>query len=262
MLRLVNRIPPIARRLDSHYRRSPAQRRVRTRDGFLMNLDTADFIQRTIYLTGDWDVAVGDVLRDRLKPGMTFVDAGANVGFFSMLAAKLVGQSGRVVAFEPNPSVFAQVQANAELNGFSWIKPHRAGLFDKDGVGEIFIPEANCGGATLRPGGINGMAIPLVRMDDVVKGKVDLLKIDIEGAEVAALGGAREILSGPDAPAVVCEVSEYSLRQMGSSHYELYDLMSGHGYTPKIISRIGRSNLVKEAVFLQYDVLFTKGSAT
>lgn len=256
--RLACRVPQIASRLEARYHRNPVQVTSRTRDGFLMNLNTADFIQRTIYLTGDWDDSVSEILRDRLKPGMTFVDAGVNVGFFSMLAAQLVGQNGRVIAFEPNPAVFAQLQANADLNGFSWIDAHRQGLFDKDGSGEIFIPDANCGAATMRPGGANGVTIPLVRMDDVVKGKVDLLKIDIEGSEVAALRGATSLLSRPDAPAVICEVSEYSLRQMGNSHYELYDMMAKHCYIPTIISPIRRSNLIKDAVFFQYDVLFTK----
>ncbi len=258
MRTLLSKVSRLAGYKEAYYKDSPVRRTARTKDGALMNLDTSDFIQRTIFLTGDWDSAVGDVLRKRLKPGMTFVDAGANVGFFSLLAAKLVGPQGKVISFEPNPSAFDALRANVALNGFTWIDPHRKGLFDHDGMGEIFIPEANCGAATMRPGGQNGVTVPLVRMDEVVSEKVDLLKIDIEGAEVAALRGANGLLSRPDAPTVICEVSEYSLRAMSSSHYELYDLMSSHGYIPQVISHIGRSNLSKDKVFFQYDVLFTK----
>jgi hypothetical protein len=107
----------------------------------------------------------------------------------------------------------------------------------------------------MRPGK-DGITIPLVRMDDVVKQKVDLLKIDVEGAEVAALRGAENVLS--NCSAVICEVSEYSLRAMGSSHYELYELMARHNFMPEVISPVGRSNLVKDQVFFQYDVLFVK----
>lgn len=256
MIRLLNKIPGLSHRLASRLEARPIRTTVRSADRFLINVDTADFIQRTIYLTGDWDETVSEVLRARLKPGGTFIDAGANVGFFSLLAAKLVGPSGRVISFEPNPAVFAQLQSNAALNGFAWIDAHQKGLFDREGNGTMFVPDTNCGAGTMRPGGDNGVAISLVRMDDIVKGEIDLLKIDVEGAEVAALRGAQRVLSG--CPAVVCEISEYSLRAMGSSHYELYDLMAGLGFSPQIISPIRRSNLFKDRVFFQYDVLFTK----
>lgn len=258
MRTLLSKVPHLAAYIEGYYKRRPIKRTIRTKDGVLMNLDTADFIQRTVFLTGDWDDAVGAALRKHLKSGMTFVDAGANIGFFSLLAAKLVGPQGKVISFEPNPSVFDALLANVSLNGFTWIAPHRKGLFDQVGTGEIFIPDANCGGATMRPGGQGGVTIPLVRMDDVVNERVDLLKIDIEGAEVAALRGAGDLLSRPDAPTVICEVSEYSLRAMGSSKDELFDIMVGHGYSAHIISSIRRSNLSRERVFFQYDVLFSK----
>lgn len=127
----------------------------------------------------------------------------------------------------------------------------------------LFIPSSkNNGAASLKPGGQGGFTVPLTRLDDALDRleiqHVDLLKIDIEGAEVQALRGAEKLLSGPDAPPVVCEVSEYGLTQMGSSKDELYDLMQGHGYTPTTISPVRRSNVSTDKAFYQYDALFTK----
>jgi FkbM family methyltransferase len=253
--KLLHRLPALQEILEKDLIKNPLRKVLETADGFLMDINTSDFIQRTIYLTGDWDESVSEILRHRLKPGMTFVDAGANVGFFSLLAAKLIGPTGHVIAFEPNPAVFEILVNNATFNGYTWIDAHQSGLFDKIGQGTLHIPAENCGAGTMRPGE-GGINIPLVRMDDVVKRKVDLLKIDVEGAEVAALRGAQNVLS--DCPTVICEVSEYSLRAMGHSHYELYDLMALHKFVPEIISPVRRSNLVRNQVFFQYDVLFTK----
>lgn len=253
---LLYRVPSLLSRLEQHLAENPVRTITKTADGFSMHVDTADFLQRTIYINRDCDGDISAILRKRLGPGMTFVDIGANIGFFSLLAAKLVGPTGRVIAFEPNPPVFAALMRNAEHNGMGWIETHQVGLFDREGGGTLHVPDKNCGAATMRPSGDDHVTISLVRLDDVVTGSVDLIKIDVEGAEVAALRGARNVLAR--CPAVVCEVSEYSLKAMGSSHDELYDLMAERGFTAQIIGPIRRSTLFKDRVFFQYDVLFTK----
>lgn len=73
------------------------------------------------YFEGEVEPTVQEVLQQYLRPGMTFYDIGANIGFFSLLAARLVGQKGRVIAFEADPETASRLRGNVEKNAFDWI---------------------------------------------------------------------------------------------------------------------------------------------
>lgn len=230
---------------------------VRTSDGFLMHLNTRDFIQHTIFVTGRWDNDVGQVIRSTLRAGDVFVDIGANVGYFSLLASQLCS---KVVSFEPNPRCLEQFNKNIELNKRSNIDVRPVGLSEKSGTADFHVTDAsNIGAGSLRDGKGETFSIRLDTLDaNLQHESIRLIKIDIEGAEVLALKGASSILSRPDAPDVICEISENSLKQLGSSKEEIFSLMSSHGYKNKIISPIRISNLSDKVPHFQYDVLFQK----
>lgn len=229
--------------------------------GFLMHLNTRDFIQHTIFVTGRWDDDVGRAIRSILKPGDVFVDIGANVGYFSLLASQICNE---VISFEPNPACLAQLNRNVEINKRKNIDVRPVGLADKCGIAEFHVDNAsNIGGGSLRDGSGEKFSVKLDTLDKQLSSQpIRLIKIDIEGAEVLALKGASAILSRPDAPDVICEISEYSLQQLGSSKEELFRLMSSHGYKNMIISPIRKSNLTDEVPFFQYDALFYKDRVT
>jgi len=222
---------------------------VRTRDGFRMRLDTSDFIQREIYVSGTWDEDVARAVRSHVKRGDLFVDAGANVGFFSLLAASL---GARVVAFEPNPACHRAVVENAALNGFA-IDARMVGLSDAPGTATLHIAkDSNVGAGTLRDVGGEGMTIKLDTLANQLSETPAVMKIDVEGSEIAAIKGAGNRL----APIVILEVSEYSLRKLAGGKDELFDLMVARGYTAEIISPVRRSNAVTDAIYFQYDAVF------
>ena len=100
----------------------------RTSYGFLMHLNTRDFIQHTIFVTGRWDDDVGRVILSRLKTDDVFVDIGANVGYFSLLASQICS---KVISFEPNPTCLAQLNRNIEINKRQNIDVRPVGLADK-----------------------------------------------------------------------------------------------------------------------------------
>jgi len=232
----------------------------RTSYGFLMHLNTRDFIQHTIFVTGRWDDDVGRVILSRLKTDDVFVDIGANVGYFSLLASQICS---KVISFEPNPTCLAQLNRNIEINKRQNIDVRPVGLADKRGIAEFHVANAsNIGGGSLREGSGEKFSVQLDTLDSQLSAQpIRLIKIDIEGAEVLALKGASAILSRPDAPDVICEISENTLQQLGSSKEELFRLMSSHGYKNKIISPIRKSNLTDEVPFFQYDALFYKDGA-
>lgn len=233
---------------------------VRTGPGFLMHLNTQDFIQKTIFITGRWDDEVGNVIRSTLKAGDVFVDIGANVGYFSLLASQCCGQ---VISFEPNPKCLMQLNENIALNKRTNIDVRPIGLADACGKAEFHIGDAaNIGGGSLRKSSGEKFSIQLDTMDAQLAGqRIRLIKIDIEGAEVLALKGASKLLSRVDAPDVICEVSENSLKQMGSSKEDLFQMMALYGYKNRIISQIRKSNLTDEVPFFQYDAFFYKNRA-
>lgn len=236
------------------------QATVRTSDGFLMQLHTQDFIQHTIFVTGRWDDDVGQVIRSTLKVGDVFVDIGANVGYFSLLASQL---GSKVISFEPNPKCLAQLKINIELNNRKNIDVRPVGLADKPGIAEFHVNDAsNIGGGSLRDSLGEKFSVQLDTLDaQLLDQPVRLIKIDIEGAEVLALKGASATLSRSDAPDVICEVSENILRHLNSSKEELFKLMLSYGYKNRIISPIRKSNLSEDIPFFQYDVLFYKSKS-
>jgi FkbM family methyltransferase len=232
---------------------------IRTSDNFRMRVDTQDFIQRTIYLTGVWDDGVGAAMRRLLKPGELFVDVGANVGYFSLLAARL---GGRVIAFEPNPDCRAELAHNIALNGFGDIDVRATGIADRRGQDVLYVEsEENLGAGSLKSVSGHPIAVELDTLDGQLAGESPaIIKLDIEGAELMALRGGTQTLER--ARAVICEVSEFSLRELGGSKEELFATMAGHGFRCDIISPVRRSTHSQTDICFQYDVLFTKRDRT
>ena len=110
------RIGNLAYRLIDGGRSADLQPAVQTRHGFAMNLDLAEFVDRTIFCTGEWEPRETALISELLKPGDTFVDVGANIGYFTLLASRLVGATGKVIGIEANPRTFKLLEANVALN--------------------------------------------------------------------------------------------------------------------------------------------------
>jgi FkbM family methyltransferase len=161
------------------------------------------------YLRGEGEQATQQVLLERLKPGMVFYDLGANIGFFSMLAARLVGAGGKVVSFEPDPEVAARLRENAERNAFANVSVCEAGVWSTSGMME-FAAAADAASPDHGTGRFvsdgKGKPTRCVALDDFARTAPapDAIKCDVEGAETEALRGAFETLKRSK-PWVLCE---------------------------------------------------------
>jgi len=168
-----------------------------------------------------------------MRPGMTVFDVGANLGMYSLMAAKRVGPGGKVHAFEPTPRLVRKVEDNAALNGFSNIVINQVAVSDRPATAEFFLC-ADDDQSSLAAISDSAITVRTITLDDYIAeqgiGRVDLVKIDVEGAEVCAFAGARRLLSGPEAPAIFLEINPGALGKMGSSAGELESLLRGHGY--------------------------------
>jgi FkbM family methyltransferase len=163
---------------------------------FLNLHESAAMVQRAMH---SYEPAKHALIRRRLRPGMTFVDVGANKGDFTLLAARLVGNSGRVISIEPEPDNRSVLQRSIALNGYSNITVMPLALSDRDGTANLQIGSTS-GSHTLSPefDGLRSLSVPTRTLDAVVAeqrlASVDMLKIDVQGLELPVLRGAAETL--------------------------------------------------------------------
>lgn len=190
--------------LNDALREAPRRRRCRTRFGARFNVDTQDLIQRYIYMFGVWEPNLTGWLSSRLKPGDVFVDVGANVGYYSVLGARLVGPSGGVVAVEASPPFAELLRENLRLNGAGNVRVVNQAVSDREEtVSLVLASSANMGANSIVPyeGPIEARyevpASPLHQLlsDDEVQ-RARVIKIDVEGAEGKAVRGLAPLLGG------------------------------------------------------------------
>lgn len=179
---------------------------------YLMFVDTRDRGFSThMLLNGYWELWVTEAMVKRLRAGMHAVDCGANLGYFTLIMADLVGPSGRVDAFEPNPAIAEKLLKSVDVNGFlDRTTVHRQALSDTAGEAVLHIPPADpknayLGSHKVRPDDVS-VTIPTMRLDDLPNAAtVDLIKIDVEGAEESLWAGMQGILSSGRPLTVILE---------------------------------------------------------
>ncbi|WP_372408711.1 FkbM family methyltransferase [Streptomyces luteireticuli] len=201
---------------------------------------TEDLITRTIYTSGVWEPHVSAFIASRLRPGDGFIDIGANLGYYSVLASHLVGPAGRVVAVEPAPGLHAELLANLSLNHCENVRPVRAAVTAEPGEVTLYTPHSGNLGATtmLKPARheaeVTVPGLPLaqaVTADELERAR--LIKIDVEGAESDVLQGLAPLL-GRLHPSceIVVEISPERLATAGTSAAELLEPFLQHGLSP------------------------------
>lgn len=159
---------------------------------------------------GTYEPDVADLIFARLRAGQVFYDVGANAGYFSLIAARKVGDSGRVVAFDPVPRNVDTIREQVLLNEFEQIcEIEQVAIAAFEGVTDLNIPERNANAhiasiAAPHVPHMNGESVQVrcITLDSYVQTRTipDLIKVDIEGAEVEALKGAARLLADKQAP--------------------------------------------------------------
>lgn len=160
-------------------------------------VDTRDIgIAAHLLLDGFWEMWVTEQMLRHIRPGMTAVDVGANLGYFTLLMADLVGSSGRVLAFEPNPVLADCTRRSIEVNGFlPWTDLHAVGIGEAAGRARLNVREDNPGGAHIEQGAETGIEIDVCRLDSFDAAlNADFIKIDVEGFEPYVWRGMGAIL--------------------------------------------------------------------
>lgn len=163
-----------------------------------------------------------------LRPGQVALDVGANLGIWSLLAAR---RGARVQAFEPVPAMVARLREHVAMNGAVSIEVHPLALGAESGSLPFFaVPEGNTGASSFsrREGSVE-MRVDVAPLDSVVD-RADFLKVDVEGAEIHVFRGARRLLSSEHAPIVFFEIDEQLCQSFGVSSIEVKRVLAECGY--------------------------------
>ena len=210
-------------------------------DHLQVTLEPNNETSRSLFITGRYEPNEFCVLDRILKPGMVFLDVGANLGLYSLFAARKVGPRGMVFAIEASSREYAQLLRNVEMNQLANIKVLNIAASDYAGEAVLMVASAQHAGHNTLGGGF-AYATPVerrervrtARIDDIIReqslGRLDVIKMDIEGAELNALRGSDNSLR-QFRPLLILEVSDRSLQHQNASSSVLLDYISNLGYS-------------------------------
>lgn len=178
------------------YERDPIRMRI-CKHGALMYYANDTYIGRSLDLYGEFSEGEVELFQQIVRAGMTVVDAGANIGVHTIILAKAVTATGRVIAFEPQRPIFQMLCGNLALNQHNNVTTLHAALGDRPGAIKVpaidYTKGSNFGGLALGQWD-GGEQVPVVTLDSLKLNKCHFVKIDVEGMECAVLAGAEATL--------------------------------------------------------------------
>jgi FkbM family methyltransferase len=203
-----------------------------------------------IYIShgGNYEIDEVRFCEGLLEPGQTVLDVGGNIGLYALLAARLVGPTGRVHTFEPEVQNAGRLRTNLALNGFDNVEVFESAVYSEQGfvalnvfesrynswhsLGRPNLPDPDHAARTIEP--TQTRDVPAVTLDahceELGISRVDLLKIDVEGAEVDVLLGAERILGERAVGALLFEVSLPQIEALGHAADEPFEILAAAGY--------------------------------
>jgi FkbM family methyltransferase len=206
--------------------------------GMRIKGDAKDIIQQYVYYFGIWEPHITSWIRSCLQPGDSFIDVGANIGYYSLLASRLVGADGSVVAIEASPKTFLELQTNLTRNRINNVRAVNVAASNFRGTLKVFRGhEHNTGLTTVfyREGFALECEVAAAPLSDIVHPNemkcARVVKIDVEGAESSVVAGMGSIITAarPDLE-IIIEVNPAALASQGTKPERLLKLFFDAGY--------------------------------
>jgi len=211
---------------------------VRLDPGFCMNLDLQDPEQLKVYFYGHYHERYEAALvRRLLSEDAVFYDVGANIGYFTLVAAAALAHHGQIVAFEPGRNAYQRLTENVALNPYRNIRTFPVAVSDREGEAALQVAgDIADSSASLYPAGRSRghpEVCRTVTLDRFIRAEglrpPQLIKLDVEGAELAVLQGARDLLAASP-PLLLVEMEEKNLRAAGASKVQIAQFLTAYGY--------------------------------
>lgn len=217
---------------------------VKTSVGYVLCAASDHALLSCLMDTGDLEMGTRLLIQKFLKPGDVYVDVGANIGMHTLAAAQAMQGVGKIVAFEPFEPTKRMLEKSIWMNGFSGITEiHQAAVSNITGHQQLFI------GATsghhslfaldsLPVTVLEPVTVPLVRLDGIISSdqRIDLMKIDVEGAELEVIEGGRALLIDNPDIALIVEFGPSHLQRIGRTPKQWFDSFSQLGLDFKVIN--------------------------
>lgn len=191
---------------------------------------------RLMILTGEHEPATTDLIKLIVKPGMHVFDLGANIGWFTLVLSKLVGNNGHVYSFEPDPYLFEILKENIKLNGLENVSIFPLAISNKTGIGKLNLNSSQDGDNRLESETIkiNSVDVEITTIDEFCKKhntKIDFLKMDIQGSEPKALDGMTTTISQNPQIKMITEFWLPAIIDLGSSPKDFLDSLEKLGFS-------------------------------
>jgi len=248
---VMRRLPPSRRPMllavwvDNFLKYHPVAFEVTVPDGFVINGTTEDYIQRRVFEFGCWEPVIARMIRDRLEPGDTFIDIGANIGMHTLVASQCVGDQGCVVAIEPYWPSAQALRRNVSMSANDNVRIVEVAVGDRAERRVMDSFAGNIGMARLSPRNDRGegepsAVVPVLPLSQIVTPQewrtCRLVKIDVEGAEFAVVSGLADLLNScrPDLELLV-EVGPRLVRLQGDDAAALVSLLQDAGFRSRVI---------------------------
>jgi FkbM family methyltransferase len=214
-----------------------------------MQLNMRDLVQQTILLEGAWDPALSKFIETNLSPSDVFIDVGAHVGYFTLLAARRVGPTGTVLSIEPNPFALEQLELNVERSNLQNVLVEHTACGESRAVVKLYLhADSNSSMASLYSGkasAAGAVEVPCTTLDQLCQERrlhrVKLVKIDVEGAELFVLRGMKGVMREMR-PAIVIELHPHLLEDVGTPMQDVLALLKDLDYVLEPMG--GHSNYV------------------
>ena len=213
-----------------------------------------------LYYKNNYEPHISSLFCSMLEEGMVVLDIGASLGYYTLLAAKRVGDNGVVIAFEPDPVAFCGLLKNIRLNGWKNVRAFQFAVSDSNGerkMGNLTTHKS----FAVKNNTIGIITVKTISLDSFLDVDPDIIKIDVEGAELEVINGMKKILAKGKAK-IICEVTPSHLSSLGYSAEEIEETLKQYNYKIYSITEKGLipvtsfENIKNESVRNMY--FFTK----
>ncbi|MEM5793038.1 MAG: FkbM family methyltransferase [Candidatus Aenigmatarchaeota archaeon] len=198
-----------------------------------MFLDQKDNLGLSV--CGIYEELQTNFLKKEIKKGFVVLDIGAHIGYYTLIFAKFVGKSGKVYAFEPDPTNFSLLKKNIEINGYDNVVLIKKAVSNKNGKIKLFLSEKNTVDHRIYESGDDRKFIEIesIKLDDFFenyKGEVNFIKMDIQGAEWMAISGMLKLLEKNPKIKIISEFWPFGLKNSGIEPFDYLKFFINSGF--------------------------------
>ena len=213
---------------------------LKLKSGELFRIRNNDNLGISVLKGEDFEEATQYEIMSRIRENMTVLDIGANIGYYTVQMATKVGPHGKVIAFEPSPIIWEELQYNVSLNKLDNVILNKTALSNINGYGSFCLPQTGYDAhASLKPNKTFDVSklieVKTERLDDVLCGlgvsDIGFIKIDVEGAERDVFEGAVKLLSAKQRPVIIFESAEHLCQPFGHCVFDVLYYLYKYDYT-------------------------------